>query len=393
VLYHGVTYNIDTILAEKHLTTKTLDFRWIRILPVHPLDFGTEIQFSIGIKTIDSRGQKKKLTKYDYVQAVLQPDPTEPELHIAFVRGKIPPHSITMDYAVPTNIDFKDLKNFAAEKINFSGIQLALKLPISSGFPMDYSLKFYAKNTKKGWIDSIPMVTGTPGFPRIDPTGGIPIITVSNVPNFDAFISKFFPDAPDSFIVRGYILVSPRDVYESNLAYTIYDTTSVYPSMDVKFPLAAGIKNGCFTQTVALREQGDDGEKVPSELTERTKDATLTYNFTNKLPFAMTFKTYLLGKRNTTGTLYGIIDSIYTADTIRAANVGIDGYTIDPPVKSKVKVTLNKMQVENFNRADSMRIDIYFSTTGNNATPVKVRTTDYIKVYIVGTLTFSVVRP
>lgn len=390
---NGTSYKVDTLLSAKQTTIKLVDFRTIRVQPLHVRTFGTEVQFSLGIKTINSGGQKRKVTKYDFVEVSLQPDPSEPEFYITTVRGKVPPQTMTLNYSVPSNIDFRDLKNFTADKINFSGIQLALKLPISSGFPMDYNLMFYAKNTKRGWVDSIPIVTGAPGFPRIDPNVGVPIITVSSVPNFDDFISKFFPEAPDSFIVKGIVIVSPRDVYESNVAYTIYDTTSVYPSMDMKFPLAAGIKNGCFKQTVALREQNDGDEKVPSDFTERTKGAILTFNFTNKLPFAMTFKTYLLGKRDPSGFAYGVLDSIITTDTIRAARVGSDGYTLDPPEKSKVKVILSKSQVENFNRSDSMQVNIYFSTTGNNATPVKVRTTDYIKVYIVGTLTFSIVKP
>lgn len=388
VKQNGGYYHYSRIFAGKQNVTERLDFQTLRIQPVNVRQFGTDAQFSISIATINSGGEKRRVTKDDYVRVSIAPPPAEPYLYISTVRGKIPPQTITIQSAVASNVDFRDLNKLTAEEINLRGIQLALNLPMSSGFPVDYNLKFYAKNTKRNSIDSIALVSNTPGFPRVDPTTGVPVIPISNVPTFDSFISKFFPEVPDSFYIRGFLVVSPRDVYESANEYTIYDTTKVYPSMDVNFPFVAGIKNGHFKETVYLK----DSKNVPTEMTERTREASLTFNFVNRIPFSMTFKTFLFGYLDSDSLHYGILDTIATSDTIKAAQVDANGYTT-APVKSVVKITLNRIQTENFNRADSLQIDIALSTTGNTGVPVKVRTTDYIKTYIVGTLIFNAVKP
>ncbi|HOV98674.1 MAG TPA: hypothetical protein PK595_03765 [Bacteroidota bacterium] len=384
VLQNGAQYTYKTPLPRKQQTIQPLDFSKLQIQPIHQRQVGTEAEFSIGITTISSGGQKRTVSKNDYVKVTLEP---QGQLYIASFTGRILPQTITLNSNVPTNINFRDLNKLTAEEINFKGIRLDLRLPISSGFPMDYNIKIYAKNTAEHWVDSIEMISGTNGFQRIDPTAsGTPVITVSNVPNFDAFISKFFPEAPDSFYLRGTVVVSPYDVYSTDNTYSIYDTSKVYPSMDVNFPMTAGIKNGHFTETVEIESN------ISEDVTERTQEGSLTFNFINKLPMNLTCKTYMLGWIDSTRHLYGKLDSVIISDTIKACLVGSDGYTTTP-VKSKASVTLTRSQAENLNRADSLQIDVGLSTAKNDGSPVKVRTTDYVTVYVTGTLIINAVKP
>ncbi len=386
---NGSNYRYNKALQPLTNDGEIINFEPLRLQPVHLRNFGTEAVFSLYIKTINSENQKRKVTKNDYVKITIYPQPSDPFLYIKEFEGKLTPQYISIHSTVPSNINFEDLNKMTADEINFRGIQLLLKLPISSGFPMDYNLMFYAKNTRKGWIDSIAMVSGMPGFPRLIPQGsGTPAIYVYNVPNFDDFISRFFPEVPDSFYLRGNITLSPIDVYNSNQTYTIYDTTKVYPSMEINFPVVAGIRNGSFYEMVDLK----DDEGVSKDFSERVKEATLLFNFINKLPFNMFFKVYLYSTNNQHANLVEIIDSIVVSDTIKAALVDINGYTTTP-VKSNSSITLSRSQVDNYNRADSMRIQFAFSTTGNNGSPVKVRTSDYIKMNITGSLIFNSVKP
>ncbi|MBP8975646.1 MAG: hypothetical protein KBG83_02915, partial [Bacteroidetes bacterium] len=384
VLQNGSQYAYKNTLTRKQNTIQPIDFSPLQIRPVHQRQIGTDAEFSIGITTISSGGQKQTVSRNDYVKVTLEP---QGQLYIASFTGRILPQTITLNSNVPANINFRDLNKLTAEEINFKGIRLDLKLPISSGFPMDYNLKIYAKNTARQWVDSIEMISGTNGFQRIDPTAsGTPVITVSNVPNFDAFISKFFPEAPDSFYIRGAVVVSPYEVYNTGNTYSIYDTSKVYPLMDVNFPMTAGIKNGHFTETVEIESN------ISEDVTERTQEATLTFNFIHKLPLNLYCKTYMMGWIDSTRHLYGKLDSVIISDTIKACLVGDDGYTTTP-VKSKASITLTRTQAENLNRSDSLQIDVGLSTAKNDGSPVKVRTTDYVTVYVTGTLIINAVKP
>jgi hypothetical protein len=85
---------------------------------------------------------------------------------------------------------------------------------------------------------------------------------------------------------------------------------------------------------------------------------------------------------------------IVPTDTIQAASVGTDGTTTTTPTPtvSKVSISLSGADMVQFNKADSLylRFDI---STSNNGQVVRVKDTDYIRVYAKGDITYTVNKP
>ena len=79
---------------------------------------------------------------------------------------------------------------------------------------------------------------------------------------------------------------------------------------------------------------------------------------------------------------------ITPSDTIQPAAVDINGLTTAPTF-SKTSISLNGAQMVQFNNADSLFIRLDMSTS-NNGQVVRVRDTDYIRVYAKGDITYTV---
>jgi hypothetical protein len=82
---------------------------------------------------------------------------------------------------------------------------------------------------------------------------------------------------------------------------------------------------------------------------------------------------------------------ITPSDTIQAASVDVNGFTTTPTY-SKATISLNSSQMVQYNKADSLyiRFDI---TSSNNGQVVRVRDTDYIRVYAKGDILYTVNKP
>jgi hypothetical protein len=379
---NGTSYSINQTLSAKTSYDFPLDFSKISIQADPPMrQYGTSIKFSVGITTLDSKGTKKIVTKNDYVKASFIP---QDSLIVKSVVGKIKPTIVQINSGVSSGINGTDLGNLSAQ-VALKGMQLSLKLPITGGFPTDYHLAFIAKNSGKNKIDSIVLISGTSSaFPRINPTTGATVIRLSNPDvDLDGFMSKFFPDVPDSFFVRGSLTLDPPDIFaQANTVYRIDDTTKVYPSFDLNFPAALGIKNGVITDVIAFGK-----DQIPKDFTKSVGQGTLTFYFYNRFPFKMFFHANFLG--NYKAYPHGqTLLSIAPSDTIQPAAVDVNGITT-LPVFSKASVTLNSAQMVQFNNADSLSIRFDMSTS-NNGQVVKVRDTDYIRVYAKGDITYTI---
>ena len=318
------------------------------------------------------------MTKNDYVKASFIP---QNPLVVHTVVGKIQPTVVQINSGVSSGINGTDLGDLSAQ-VALQGMQLKLNLLITGGFPTDYNLAFYAKNSKKNKINSIPIISGSSSaFPRLNPAAGTAIIQLSGAA-FDSFISGFFPDVPDSFFVRGSLTMDPPDIFAQSVVYSIYDTTKVYPSFDMNFPAAVGIQNGVMKEVLAFGK----GE-IPKDFTKSVGQGSVTFYFYNNFPFKMFFRANFLGNYNPITHKADTLLYITPTDTIQPAPVDVNGLTTGP-MFSKASVSLNNAQMTQFNNADSLFIQVNMSTS-NNGQVVKVRNTDYIRVYAKGDITYT----
>ena len=380
---NGTTsYILNQTLPAKQTQNILLDFSKISIQSDSIRQYGTSIKFSVGITTIDSKGAKKTVTKNDYVKASFIPqDP----LVVKSVDGKIAPTLVQINEGIKSGINAADLGDLSAQ-VSLKGMQLTIKLPITGGFPTDYNLLFIAKNSKKNFTNSVQLISApnSTSFPRINPPATA-VIQLSSIPGFDldGFISGFFPDVPDSFFVRGTFTLDPQDIFAQSNTYKIYDTTKVYPSFDLNLPVAVGIKNGVIKEVLPFSK-----DQVPKDFTKNVGQGTLTFYFYNMLPFKMFFRANFLGNYNPLTHKADTLLRIALSDTIKPADVDVNGLTTLSKF-SKVSVSLNSSQMSGFNNADSLYVRIDMSTS-NNGQVVKVRDTDYIRVYAKGDITYTI---
>jgi hypothetical protein len=381
---NGASYVLNQTLTAKQTQDILLDFSTISILADLPLrQYGTTVKFSVGITTIDSKGAKKTVTKNDYVKASFIPqDP----LVVKSVDGKIAPTLVQINEGIKSGINAADLGDLSAQ-VALKGMQLTIKLPITGGFPTDYNLSFIAKNSKKNFTNSVQLISApnSTTFPRINPPATA-VIQLSSIPGFDldGFISGFFPDVPDSFFVRGTFTLDPQDIFAQTNTYQIADTTKVYPSFDLNLPVAVGIKNGVIKEVLPFSK-----DQVPKDFTKNVGQGTLTFYFYNMLPFKMFFSAKFLGNYNPQTHKADTLLSIAPSDTIQPAAVDKNSGLTTFSTFSKVSVSLNSSQMVQFNNADSLFVRIDMSTS-NNGQVVKVRDTDYIRVYAKGDITYTI---
>lgn len=380
----NASFSNHQMMTAKETRDYSLDFSKISLQTDPPIrQRGTQIKYRVGITILDSKGVKKLVTKNDFVQASLIP---QDSLVVKSIVGKIEPTIVQIDTGVSSGINGVDLGNLSAQVV-LKGMQLSLKLLITGGFPTDYHLAFVAKNSRKNLIDSIKLISGSSSdFPRIIPTvgstSGSTTIHLSGT-DFDNFISKFFPDVPDSFFVRGYLTIDPPDVFAQMTTYRIDDTTKVYPSFDINFPMALGIQKGVMKQVVAFGDQ-----EKQKDFTKSVNQGMLTFYFYNKMPFKMFLHANFLGNYNSQTHKGDTLLFIALSDTIQAATVDNNGFTTAQTF-SKATVSLNSAQMVQFNNADSLYIRLDMSTS-NNGQIVRVRNTDYIRVYAKGDITYTV---
>ena len=372
----GLSYTYDETLAGKTTDTTTIIASQLSIQPdVKPnTGIGAQLTYSVGIKTIDSKGAKKPITKNDFVKASLIPGPP---LVLKSISGKIKTQTLDINSMVASGLDFKDVKNVTLDAITFKDVVLTVRFPMTGGYPMDYNLTLIARS--KGFsVDSLRIVTGQDGFTRIFPNN--PVIAISNVPNFQRFLSKFVPVAPDSFYIRGTVILNPD--FATAGIYSTYDSSKIYPAFDVNFPMFVGLSNGKLTNT-----SGFTKAELPKEFTKAVTSGSLNFNFVNKIPLKMFCALKFVGNYSTSKPKGDTILTIVPSDSIAAGQIDqTTGYSLAPTV-SKVSITLNGDQMSKFNAADSLNIQFSMSTSGGF--PVKIRAMDYIRVYAKADITYT----
>lgn len=378
--FRNVTTNapfqiVDSIAARGSLSVP-INASLLRIVNTSAAPLGTTLTYSVGIRTINSGGVKKTVRSSDYVRAELQVG-TQPFI-VQSVTGRIKPTFVPITTGASGLYELGEAQKKLQGQFKFDSVRVAMKLPITGSFVTDYDLWLVAENRKVTPVvkDSIRMpINSTTGARRIVPTIGAPppVIVLDKSTNFDEFLGRFFPNLPDTFMIRGYVLLNPQDVFPTSQGVqSIWDTTKIYPSVNLTFPSRLGISNGILTDTIDLGNES----KFPKAFVNSLERGTMFLEITNGLGFQLDVHAYLIQRRG------GVVDTILTiapSGRIEAGQIDASGNVIQPRVSSP-SVSLTGTELAKFDVANTLGLRLDLATTGGGTTPIKIRSSDFIRI-------------
>lgn len=359
---------IDATLTGKQTMGFALPMSGAHITPnITVGTMGTHVSYSVGITIIDSRGAKKSVTRHDFVHADLQPGQT---LIVHTMMGNIKPQYVDVNSGSKPDYNLKDADKFKAQ-LQLQGMKLDLSIFMpEGGFPYDYkNIWLIAKNSKHASSDSLRITDG-----RIDPNQSPQTpIDLSKEPTFDAFVDYIigsFPDLPDSFNVKGYLIVNPKDEYEKYKFHLITDTSKAYPELDMNIKSNIGIANGHLDEAYNI----DINQSTISSFTR----GALNFEFTNQIPMKISFKMNFL-KWNPARTRNDTLPVNIPTDTISAGDYNTTIQRTSPHI-SRFSIVLTKNDFDQISQADSIGVKLDIETSNGGTIPVVIRTDDYIRL-------------
>ena len=168
--------------------------------------------------------------------------------------------------------------------------------------------------------------------------------------------------------------VNPPDVFASGLTETIYDTSKVYSSVDLWFPVALGINNASVWDTLDI----NSSDKFPKDFATSSQQGTIYFDVDNGIPLSFSFRAALLQRAGG-----GVLDTLLFIPTdgprlIDAAAVDGNG-VVTGATTSRFSISLTGPNLEEFGSADLMWIDLQVATS-NGGSVVKVQNTQTIHV-------------
>lgn len=404
-IQNGVNVRADVLVRFKEMTVKSSGAvfavahhfdgagTYTTQVDMSPLEFrsqtdstGTLATFDIEL-TLTGDSSPTEVRSTDQVQVSISP---ATPIMIERVEGRIPP--TTVDLATgASGLTLGEVADKFEGEVSFDSIQITIQVQSSSGFPADYSAYFVGIDRRRvpAKTDSI-LIPPPQGsllrriFPAIGPTS----IVLDNTVGLNTFLAKFFPHLPDTFIIRGIMTLNPSDLYAAPEGrQEVYDTSKVYSSVDVTFPVRMGIMNATVRDTIPLRVR----EKFPHGLAKSTRTATLNFSIENGIPLALEFRSALLGPGPGGPRDTLLIIPTNGTRTIQAGIVDAGGIVV-APVVSNFAIELTGPEAELFERGESILVRLDVESSGGGAM-VKIKDTDAVRIRASGTLVYQVNKP
>ncbi len=385
------SYTVNTTVAGKDSLTLPFDMTKYKIEGggTGSNQFGTQLSYTATITTLNSEGAKKLVGKSDNIKAALIHNS---DFVLKSITGRIRTTVVNIDQRFPSNIDVRDLKGYNGS-IALDSIYLAMNLPMggNDGCEANYHLTIIAKNTQQHRSDSLVIISGTsPDYKLIEPGVGTQIILRSKTDSaFFNSLTRYFPNVPDSFYVRGSVTLDPNFVTKQ-VNYTFNDTSGIYPTFDIHLPLRVQIGNSTYAQTMAF-----DSSQIPTDFTKNVGQGSASFTVVNNLPLQMQMKAEFLKYNKTTrknDILFTLPDtSINKTDVMRiaAAPVTVSSGWASGTTQSTSTVSLNSTDMGYFNQTDSIRVTLYNLQSTNGQT-VRVLGSNYIRIVGIGNITYTI---
>ncbi|MEK6651087.1 MAG: hypothetical protein AABY75_08920 [Bacteroidota bacterium] len=379
----GDTMSILRIVLPRSVAVFPFSLDTIQLVNPTPDPIGTRVRFSVGIETITSAGQKSTITANDFVRAEFTP---QNSFVLQSITGRIKPLTVAFASGA-SGVDMGEAADKFSGNFTFDSVRIAVRLGLTGGYPVRYSLALEARNRKTNTVATLrlPPPAGQTDTVFYPAGGAMTTIALGNSQGLNTFLSNFFPNFPDTFIVRGSVVINPA--FDPA---TISDTSKLYQAVNMYFPLKIGLANGKIEDKISLGGES----KFPTEFARDIKQASLRFSVTNKIPAQLAFRLRLLG-RLTPGsprdTLLRIpVDG--SSRTIAAATVDANGNAVAPSASS-FEIGLTTQQVDLFNKADTMYVRLDLQTSGAGTQAVRFRTSDFIRLRMSGNLVYIVNQP
>jgi hypothetical protein len=335
---------------------------------------GTLATFTVGVSTVANADSSKEVRSTDNVRVSIVPGVS---IAAERITGRIKPTLVEVESGAQ-GFSLGEIATKAEGDFTFDSLEVLLKVSTSSGFPADYDIRFIGMDRRRvpPLVDSllVPPPAGSLQR-RVFPTPGQSTsILLDNTAGLNNFLSKFFPHLPDTFIIRGTLLLNPPDIFDTPQGFqTVYDTSRLYSSVDMSFPVRMGITNGRITDTISLNVR----EQFPKEIASSTRSGSLSFEIENGLPLALWFRSALL--RPGPG---GVPDTLLQIPTdgprfIASGVTGSDGAVTNPTI-SRFTIALSGQEAARFEEAGSLWIELLVESAVSGSI-VKVRTTDIVR--------------
>jgi len=349
---------------------------------------GTAGTFTVGVSTIANTDSTREVRSSDYVRVGIIPGPP---VVVEQVTGRIKPTTIDINTGA-AGFSLGEISQKVEGDFSFDSLSLALTVSTSSGFPVDYDLRFIGmeRRVSPPKMDSldVPPPLGSLQKRLFPATSQSTPIVLDQTAGLNAFLEKFFPHLPDTFIVRGTMTVNPPDVFGTPEGIqTMYDSSRIYSSVDMSFPVRMGIANATVRDSIPL----DIREKFPRDVASSTKSGTLYFEVENGLPLSIVFRSALLG-RGPGGNRDTLM--LIPSDGPRIISAGItDGSgLVSAPTITRFSIPFSGPEAQQFEEGEVLLMELELQTA-NNGSVVKIRQSDSVKVRASGNLVYQVNKP
>ena len=350
------------------------------------------LHFSLGMKTLSAgTNQFSVVSKTDNVIADVQPDPLQTFV-LQEVQGKVPPQSIDINQTVDAGIG--DIGNRLTLTAFNSNIQLSARILSTGLFPTNLVMKVYAIDKRGNIGDSVLIrnsddIANNRNYHRIVPG----VVDVVPIPSSDinTLMNSFLAtkqELPSKFLLKGYALVSPLDVYNNPSTQFgvgiggVKQSDSIFVSLDYAIPVQIGIQNAIMKDTVSISANVGDTAQV-----NLIQEGKVFFKLSNTLPLGLEVRSKLLKPNPADSSKPSLTDPpVLLLDTIR-----VEGSQDHSTKSSFTYVSLTGEEATKLSQASHTAIDIRFGTTVNNGTtPVTFNRNDSISVRTAASIKFRV---
>ncbi|MBI2427958.1 MAG: hypothetical protein HYV29_04040 [Ignavibacteriales bacterium] len=336
------------------------------------------LHFKLEIKTLQANAQEYALvSKTDNVIADVQPTGS---FVLDEVQGKIPPRKIDITQSFDAGIG--DIGNNLSLDGFRSAISLAVNVLSTGLFPTDVNLDIYPAN--KNGIEGTPVNITR----RINP--GDPSVIAIDSSQVNSLMNSFLAtsqELPSKFNLRGFVMVSPLDIYNDTTTATagigrVVQEDSVFVNMDYAIPIAIGIQNAVLKDTVSISANVPDTSQI-----NLIEEGRVFFDLTSTFPLAIEVRTKLLKADPSDSTKASLTDPpVLVLDTL-----SVDGSVDHTNKNSFTFMSLSGEEAAKLNQASFTAIDLNFATTINNGTvPVVFNRTDSLVLRSSANIRFNV---
>lgn len=302
------------------------------------------------------------------------------QLILKSIHGRIKPTALSFD-TTTVALALNSLQNLTANAIKMSGLDVNFDIALSAGVKLDFAGTMTGYNTLGSSASlTIPST-------RLSGGGATSKVTLS-ASELDNFINKFVKKVPDQIKVIYSATLNPSPSLSDPVA-RITNTDSLFGTVNIYAPLNVGIVGGKLVDSTDINISDENRSN-----SDNVQSAIVSLELSNSIPAGLTFYAKFLDVNGdsvlsmppkTPGNTYPTV--------IAPAIVGTSG-TVTSPTSTKIEMKLTGSEIDKFLNSKKLVYTLLVDTStpsGSSAgSPVKFYSSDAVKIYAAGSLTYRV---